>query len=203
MPKLIVLEGADGVGKSTLADSLVSHYNAIKVRQPSSQNSVKFLRDVVKKDPDFLPFERQLLHSVTHVVDVYELLDKITNTNIVMDRCYLSGLVYGKIMSLTEKQLDLLKRIQRDVHAWIQTKFEVHVLLIHRDNRLDTPDQSLYEKALKWETIRDGYLEAFNSLHSTPGDYLISPSEKRTIVGLSKVDTPEASLQVALKAIEG
>lgn len=47
------------------------------------------------------PFERQLLHTISHTVVLYETMI-YSNNNLVMCRCYISALIHGRLSGLNK-----------------------------------------------------------------------------------------------------
>jgi thymidylate kinase len=178
-PLLVILEGCDRLGKTTQAQRLEEYftkkgYNTQYIKQPSSDNTLGFLRPVVKLDPEFKPFERQLLHTATHIVDAYEVFDNPDNEVIIMDRCFISALMYGQFFGLTEKEVKLLEEIHHAVYnRVIQDKFEVQMVFITASEPLTPPNADNYEKMVEkeeggWYALNAKYLGLANQLISTP-----------------------------------
>ncbi|GEM_PF-4259443 len=164
--KLIILEGPDGVGKSTQAKRLCEALSAKLVVQPSGDNTLGFLRPIVKTNKNIEPFARQLLHTCSHIVDAYEDFGP-HNTAIVMDRCYASALVYGKMTGLPQEQLDILAQIHQNTYRPLIEKhgYDVHYIQFTAENPFRQADeQDVYEKAAKWHALNDEYLSLFDTL---------------------------------------
>jgi thymidylate kinase len=181
-PKLIVLEGPDGVGKSTQAVMLAKALNARLVSQPSTDNIVGYIRALAKTDPKFTALERQLLIAVSHTVDAFTKFapGKMKRAvpidghglmgveevdypqDIVMDRSYISGLVYGKLTGMEPNDLGLIERILSDVYkANIADRFDVRVIFLTAQQRLDNPDKDVFESTIKWDDIRQCYMDQY------------------------------------------
>lgn len=177
MKKLIVIEGADGVGKSTQAKLIAEHYNAHLVSQPSSDNCVGFIRSEAKLNPTYTALERQLLIAVSHTVDAFT---KFSGDNhIVMDRSYLSGLVYGELTGVEKYELGLLHNILSNVYIPNTSKFETHVIFIDADKRWDMPDDDVFEQH-PWVKIRDIYRAKFEEIKK--GSLVFSKDETLNII---------------------
>lgn len=161
--RLIVLEGADGTGKSTQAEALVAHYNGKLIKQPSDDNLVWFLRAEAKKNPNYNPFERQLLMALSHTVDSFTKFND--DQTIIMDRSYLSGLVYGHLSSVGKYEMALLTQVLATVYKnAVESKFDVSVVFFLGSNRLDQPDNDVFESTLQWGAIHEHYKGMFGEL---------------------------------------
>ena len=93
--KVIVFEGGDGLGKTTLAKFLIDFWPNINyTKMPSEQGDFKFLYDYLKHhDNVFTPFETQLLLTVSNfnVLNNYQQ----TKKNVTLfDRSPMSTLAY-------------------------------------------------------------------------------------------------------------
>lgn len=161
MARLIIFEGSDGLGKSTQATLLATVMKARLIQQPSEFNTVGFLRTECKFNSDYSPYERQLLHTASHLVDAYEALD---GSDTVMDRSFLSGQVYGSLMGLTNRQLYLLHRINSDVYRHQVQKFgySVDIMFLDADFSFKaSQDNDVYERQTKRDELRRGYARIF------------------------------------------
>lgn len=154
--RLIVLEGSDGTGKSTQAEAIAKHYGGKVIKQPSDDNLVWFLRGEAKKNPNYNPFERQLLMALSHTVDSFTKFNG--EETIVMDRSYLSGLVYGHLSSVGKYEMALLTQVLATVYKnAVEGKFAVDIVFFLGANRLDKPDNDVFESTLQWGAINEHY----------------------------------------------
>ncbi len=161
--RLIVLEGPDGTGKSTQAEILAKRYNGKVIKQPSDDNLVWFLRTEAKKNPNYNPFERQMLMAISHTVDSFTKFNG--EETIVMDRSYLSGLVYGHLSSVGKYEMALLTQVLATVYKnAVEGKFDVSIVFFLGSDRLDKPDDDIFESTLKWGHINEHYKHMFNEL---------------------------------------
>ena len=159
--KLIVLEGPDGVGKSTLSGRLTNRLRetgilceqlAFPGRQPGSLGSLVY--DLHHEAPglglgDVSPTSLQLLHIAAHV-DAIEgrILPALrAGTWVVLDRFWWSIWVYGTASGVSERSLDAM--IELEQAHWGQVKPDV-LFLVERESR--TPDDG------------DGLLERYREL---------------------------------------
>ena len=159
--KLIVLEGPDGVGKSTLSGRLTNRLRetgilceqlAFPGRQPGSLGSLVY--DLHHEAPglglgDVTPTSLQLLHIAAHV-DAIEgrILPALrAGTWVVLDRFWWSIWVYGTASGVSERSLDAM--IELEQAHWGQVKPDM-LFLVERESR--TPDDG------------DGLLERYREL---------------------------------------
>lgn len=163
--KLIVCEGPDGLGKSTLAAALAQLLGAREITSPSKTNSLSFLRDVTKTDPSYSAFERQALHTLVNLSDFYENFFAYDG-HVVADRFLLSMLAYGiaesggadaedevveKFYTLADAHKILWEKLELD------KKFDVSFLILEAPQRYGQKDQSYHEQAISWKTLKQEY----------------------------------------------
>ena len=183
---LIILEGPDGVGKTTQAQKLAAHMRAKLVVQPSGDNALGFLRPVVKTQKDIDPFARQLLHTCSHIVDAYQDFGP-HNPTIVMDRCYASALVYGSLTQLKPEYITLLRKIHQHVYTPLieQHGYHIHYIQLQAENSLRVSEKKadVYESAISWQQTTEAYKHLFE--HLTAQAPLFTPDENRHLVDVS------------------
>ena len=155
--RLIVFEGPDGVGKSTLAEQLTRRLRdtgipceqlAFPGRQPGSLGRVVY--DLHHQAPGLglgkvNPTSLQLLHIAAHV-DVIEgqilpLLD--AGTWVVLDRFWWSTWVYGTASGVSARSLEAMIELEQ-VH-WGQVKPDV-LFLVERESRTPDDGDALQER---------------------------------------------------------
>lgn len=181
MSKLVIFEGCDGVGKSTQAGLIAEKLGANILVQPNRGGILGFLRDQVKHRHDYSALERQLLHTVTHVVDAFTVLDG--KNNLVMDRSPLSALVYGEAMGLTPDQIDLLTKLNLAVYREVidQAEYQVTVVWMlgksHREK-----DHSIYEQNVSREELKRIYMRMYHDVAWTERLYYFHPKERHILV---------------------
>lgn len=198
--KLIILEGPDGVGKSTQAKRLCEALAAKLVVQPSGDNCLGFLRPIVKTHKNIEPFARQLLHTCSHIVDAYEDFGA-KNKAIVMDRCYASALVYGKMTGLPQEQLDILQEIHHNVYRPLVKKhgYQVHYIQFTAKQPFRQADvKDVYEQASRWKALNEEYLRLFDTL--SPVNTLVSDNETHDLIQIDG-KTEDQVVQDILKIV--
>lgn len=157
--KLIVFEGPDGVGKSTLARCLVgrlmrwhirSEYTTFPGRQPGTIGRVIY---EVHHDPGSLGIEQlsptslQALHIAAHL-DAIEraILPALRKgTWIILDRFWWSTWVYGCVSGVERSVLDAMIEVEKV--QWSGTQPDVLFLV-------DRSSSSTYQEG---DVLRDGY----------------------------------------------
>lgn len=195
-PILLAIEGPDRLGKSNCVKSLADYINVKVVIQPSKSNSMAFLRPLIKESKDLTPFERQLLCAFSHVEDFHKVIS--SNQNLVYDRSHLSTLVYSKVDGIEHSKIKLLKKLFQRSLNMAADGYQVHVVVLTRDEPFGTADNSYQEQNLSWTKIRDAYLDWYeNDL-----DCIFSPFEQRHLIDVGN-KTKEEVLQTVLKAIQG
>jgi len=161
VPRLVIFEGADGIGKTTQAELLADKMEAKLLHQPSGEGLVGFIRDEVKHNPSHNMFERQLLHTASHIVDAFVEFD---GTDVVMDRSPLSGLVYGGVSGqLSQLQLWLLAHANLNVYEAVlrQKGYQVDLFFIQMTSSLKAEGGDVYEDTISANVIRSGYRDLF------------------------------------------
>jgi len=160
MPKLIIFEGPDGVGKSTQAKMLHDVMpGSLLIRQPSDSNVVGFLRSEVKSNPEHCMFERQLMHTVSHIVDAYSYFDGVTD--VIMDRSPISAMVYGQVLGLSEYQRIIIERCNFAVYQdrLAEIPYDIRILFFIRPESYKSDKDDLYEQADRGKSITERYLD--------------------------------------------
>lgn len=160
---VIILEGPDNVGKSSLAKELSSLFRAKLVAQPSEKNSVGFLRSTLKQSKMKVNlFERQLAHTVTHVVD---LLEEVEGEVVILDRSPISASVYSRVMGLKGKKLKLIEDLNYAVYNNYFKKNNIHVVTVFVDNKKPFKEEDdVAYKGLSFENLRSTYVEVLKDL---------------------------------------
>ena len=167
--KLIVLEGPDGVGKSTLSERLTNRLRetgilcehlAFPGRQPGSLGSLVY--DLHHEAPrlglgEVNPTSLQLLHIAAHVdaIEGHILPALRAGTWVVLDRFWWSTWVYGTASGVSKRSLEAMIELEQ-VH-WGQVEPDV-LFLVERESR--TPDDG--------DGLQERYRELANreQLHS-------------------------------------
>ena len=109
---LIVFEGMDGSGKSSLAKALVSElelvgYDAIYIRNPGSTNLSEKVRDIVLSTDNLTDDERALLFTTAMINTLREQVVPALKNNkiVIMDRYYHSLYIYQNFYKDNSRQL--------------------------------------------------------------------------------------------------
>lgn len=176
--KLIVLEGSDGIGKSTQVKIISKMFNAQQIIQPSDDNCLWFLRDEVKNNEKHKPFERQLLHTCSHIVDAFSKLKNISGIqNYILDRSHASAYVYGSLQKMESYQIDLIMEIHKNVYNEVLNNFDVEIVFLDKDCRYDPKETDKFEESIDWNKLRAYYNNFYNYL-KTSKEYLFLPKER-------------------------
>ncbi len=171
--RLIVFEGPDGVGKSTLAEQLTARLREAGVpcehlafpgRQPGSLGRLVY--DLHHDAPalglgEVNPTSLQVLHIAAHVdaIEGHILPALRAGTWVVLDRFWWSTWVYGAAFGVPERSLEVMIELEQ-LH-WGQFKPDA-LFLVERQNDALGNDEALQGKIL------EGYRELANRerLHS-------------------------------------
>lgn len=199
--KLIIIEGTDGIGKTTQVKKIADAYSANILSQPNGNNIVGNLRDICKMDKSLLPLERQLFMAISQIVDAYETIGE-SDGNLVMDRSYLSGIVYGGLTLLRPSSVDLLFSVLSRVHDNVLLKFasfsSVHIIILHGKSRFDKPDLDVFELNLKWNDINESYMKLKDRF---AGTHAFCPHESWHLIDISN-KTENQNFKRIVEAIE-
>jgi thymidylate kinase len=212
-PRIIALEGPDGLGKTSLARSLSRYYDnrvAIEgdpgepapiLNSPSRTNVLSFLRAVTRGEEPWrgslTALERQCLHTMSNLVDFYQEFD--FERNLVLDRCHLSTLVYGLADGADKMWMDVLMRVHHAAVAGFAFAYQVDVVVLDRDSRFGEADKSYHEAAIAWDDLRDLYRQF--PRWCDDGFYLFRPDERRHVIQVGD-KSPEQVFQEARGLID-
>jgi thymidylate kinase len=175
-PKLIILEGADGLGKTTHAKMLAAHFDAKLISQPSDDTPIGFIRSEAKTNPEYTGLERQLLIGISHTYDAFSKFHGMRS--IVMDRSYISGMIYGKLMGLKEANLELLTKIMSKVyHQNISDRYDTTVFFLTAKQRFNASDKDIFETRIKWDDLKREYTDFYCKSMANPQQPLFAHQE--------------------------
>ena len=192
MSKLVIFESPDALGKSCQVKRLSKYLDAKIIVQPSENNVVGFLRNEVKNNPDYNAFERQMLHTISHIVDLTEFDGK---QDIIMDRSFISTYVYGKVTGMNERQNDLLLKIHQNTYKAIANNYDIYIIFLDRDHRYDPNTTDVFEKTFDWHKLRKEYLK-FYANYKMKGFYIIHPNESLFRIDLGKLNEEQVNQKV-------
>lgn len=166
----IIFEGPDNVGKTSLARAVSKQLGANLISQPSERNSIGFLRNVLKQFTGLSPLARQLGHTCSHITD---LLEQVDGDIIVFDRSFLSAIVYGKIMGLTEQEQELVKNLNLAVYKNYVNINKTKVIIVHLTNQepFKEEDDEVF-KVLDWTKLRDEYASLVEKLKTEEEEFI-------------------------------
>lgn len=193
MKKLIVVDGNDGIGKSTQVRILQEKLGAHLFIQPNGSNLIGFLRNEVKNNQVYDPFSRQLLHTVSHVVDAFtQFKDKDIY---IMDRAHSSTYAYGLAQKIHPEHIQLLMKIHAQVYAEALKDFDIRFVLLDRSEKFVSGDTDEFEKMVNWKEVRNKFLELENKLEAYR-EHLFSPTEKRLYLNVDGMEKDAISAKL-------
>jgi dTMP kinase len=163
--KLIVFEGPDGVGKSTLVQGTVDFFTSrnLKCEQiafPGREHgSLGYHIYTLHHDPaqykilNINPTSLQVLHIAAHIdtIDRYVVPKLREGTHVILDRYWWSSWVYGKVDGAPESSLDAMTELEK---AHWGSYIPRAVFLIDRRSSLRT--ESPWDK---FHALRSAYKE--------------------------------------------
>ena len=193
MKKLIVIDGVDGIGKTTQAKIIAERLNAKLFIQPNDSNCVGFLREEVKNNPRHEPFTRQLLHTVSHTVDAFTQFNQ--HNCYVMDRCHSSTYAYGLAQDMKLVDIELLMKIHANVYAEALSAYDIRIILLDRTSKFKVVEDDEFEKMVNWGRVRANFQELWGTLENSR-EYLFSPTEKRLYLNIDNMEKDAISTKM-------
>jgi len=154
--KLIVIEGIDGAGKTTLSNLLAERlvelgYDAIVTHEPFTDEIKMLLENVGWKDPLVLTF----LFSADRAIHVNWLRDAGKGI-IIMDRYYYSTMAYQAALGLDLKWLETVSSVFPKPDLVLLIDLPVEVALMRLSRKRDSLD--FKEKRETLSKVRENYL---------------------------------------------
>jgi dTMP kinase len=180
--KLIAFEGGDRVGKKTQATRLAERLGGRYIDFPNHGSLTgQAIRGMLRGDwtavrrlgkftCDDAPGTAALVRQALMAINRYELAPKINEllnagTHVVLDRYYLSGIVYGFVDGVPGDWLWQIHSLLPPPDLWILIDIPVEQRF-HRDEEPDLHERDL-EHARR---VRDEYLKLFRARqHTEPG----------------------------------
>jgi len=100
--KLIVLEGLDCSGKSTVCRLLCEHLQPCKIISFPKRDSVtgKIIDSFLRKEIQVSPYELHLLFSANRYEQMSYIQTELRSSNIICDRYFVSGSIYSESKGL-------------------------------------------------------------------------------------------------------
>ena len=214
--RLIVFEGPDGVGKSTLAEQLTVHLREAGVpcehlafpgRQPGSLGHLVYdlHHDTLGLGlSEVNPTSLQLLHIAAHVDAIEERILPAISAGawIVLDRFWWSTWVYGAAFGVPERSLEAMIELER-LH-WGQIKPDVLFLVERQSGAPDNGDglQARYRDLANREQLHSRVVTLHND--SSVEEALdavweeITPIDRRLTTGRVSATDTEQDVQLTL-----
>ena len=157
---IIAFEGIDACGKSTQIKLLREYLERdAKVRVFSFPDYTTETGKAIKKllqDPERDPLMLQALMSMNRYERQTEIDSALTDGFVILDRYWLSGLVYGMADGLSESWLREVHTRLLQPHLWIVLDLPVEESFRRRPVRDDAyeADAARLEKARKWYQVK-------------------------------------------------
>jgi len=165
---LIVLEGPDNVGKTTLAKGLCEELGAKYYAFPGRQSGtlgahIYDLHHNMEKygiNGNVPPECLQLLHITAHIEAIYGPIQEYLQTGqtVILDRFWWSTWVYGVVYGADPVMLDNALKLEHS--AWCNIGQEQPTMLFLVDRSRPYEDQE--ENMITWDKLRVAYLKKFN-----------------------------------------
>lgn len=191
--RLIVLEGPDGIGKSTLARELASELSSAVLSFPGRESGTlgglvyELHHDALSAFdiPHIAETSLQLLHVAAHVDAIEQAILPLIagGTSVVLDRYWWSTLIYGRLRGADEVSLQNAIAIER--RAWGHTEPFV-IFLIDRDRPWRADDNEA-----GFESLRMAYAELAGK-EQVAG---------RRVVTIANEDSVQESIALMMRAL--
>lgn len=163
--RLVIIEGPDGVGKSTLAEGLVDKLrnlgrDVVSLGFPGNEpgtlgKHVYRLHHAPNRFgiEQLNPTSLQVLHVAAHIDEIERVIapSLVRGADVVLDRYWWSTWVYGRLSGVEMRSLKLM--VDLELHHWGDKQPSV-VFLVEREN----PEQKDLSSE-RWSTLRRLYGE--------------------------------------------
>lgn len=193
--KLIVLEGADCSGKSTVIEKLkivlpvISDDNFVFSREPGStlpesHDECEEIRKEILSSYDITPEKQTELFAKSRLIHTKEIIKELNKgNNVILDRYLLSSMIYqgeelGK-QYVIYKNKEIIKLLQENnitIHNIVFQMSEETYLkrLEKRNEHLDALEQVDYDKVLKriyaFNSLSYGQIDDINFIYEVDAD---------------------------------
>ena len=207
---LVVFEGPDGVGKTTVSREIATwlHQQGVESEQVSMPHGGTTLGEIVYRvhheaedagHQRIDSFARQLLHLAAHVEALRQRVRPALDAGklVLLDRFWWSTCVYGQVDGLTAEQLKALEDLAKVVWEGIEPST---IILLDRERPLDDSVD-----LLQWFRIRETY-QQFASSHNeaTPATIVANTQEinevvtqvREIIAGLNRAEPLQSSFSL-------
>ena len=174
MQKIVVLEGINGVGKSTIIKALLESYdNAIVTSHPGSTEIGKELRKLLKFGNFNLSGPQELALFATDAIGFYnQYIDDSKDQLLICDRLNITSTVYQRAKGVTLKQIDAMYDLLIAC-GWMRTIDKMIVFNAPFDviqNRIKKPtlveqDKIQGDKKDRFESAGDEYLKKVHNYY--------------------------------------
>lgn len=196
--RLIVFEGPDGVGKTTLASAMVEElsrrdlpceYFSFPGREPGTLGHLVYeVHHKPKKfDIDHMePASLQMLHIAAHLDAIARrILPALeAGRSVILDRFWWSTVVYGIVGGVERGILDAM--IELELKGWGEVEPDV-VFLVTRQSplRVEGPDE-------RWRRLRDAY-----------GEFAREQAKRHPVETVANEGPLDEAVEQVLRALEG
>lgn len=154
--RIFILEGADNLGKSYQARYLEKSYKFHILNQPNADNTLGYLRNDLKYDESIDITVRQLFHAFQNSVDIFEFPQ---HTNIIMDRCYLSNIVYSTVMGVDTHVIEMMIKMNKTIWEKYLSEYEINLICFTSNAPFkEADDADVYESANVWDKLSEEYI---------------------------------------------
>jgi len=146
--KLIVLEGADGTGKSTHARLLSEHllargYNTVITEEPTKGEIGGFIRKILSGSKKVSPETLALLFTADRAEHIENVIKPAIDSGkiVITDRYYYSTIAYQSVQGLSQKWLSEINSFAVDPDIVIVLEIESQEAL----NRMNRETKEVFE----------------------------------------------------------
>lgn len=180
--KLFVIEGPDGVGKTTISKNIISilRRKKIPILRLSFPGNIKYTlgsfvydlhhnlhKNLIKK---VTPSALQALHIAAHIdyIESRIIPELKKGTNIILDRYWWSTLIYGQVAGINEDILFNMIKLEESVWGNVKPACIFYIAANHPFNEQNNPD---------WNSIKERYESFINSPNNKNRTFTITNTD--------------------------
>lgn len=151
MKKLVFIEGADKVGKSTIVEDMRRMFEGCYNLEISTHPK-QFKKEITTKE-NILPLTRVLYGVIEHL-NSYVEFENSESELIIQDRSFLSTLVYGLALGVDGDTIDNLE--EELLSNLGKLKIDIYLIILTRDKPIEKDVGDIYS-SISWDKFNNSY----------------------------------------------
>lgn len=193
---VVIIEGPDGTGKTTVAKSLTSvhhwlHYH----KQPNPEGILNHINKLVRTNTKITASERQLFHCINNCMDLYVNIPR--DNYILFDRSPISTIAYGYMYGVPDHIMDPIIEIYKSVFRNKFKDTEIVYLFFTSDEPLKIMGEDEHEKNCLFSDMVDAYNMVFESLQHGKLRNFLSRNEKMYTIDVTGLNKTQAYIEAS------